>query len=380
MDPASSSTGRDEPPGRGRAPPGRTAPLAALDLGTNNCRLLVARPRDGAFTVIDSFSRAVRLGERVEETGELCAPAMDRALEALAICADKVRRNGVRRMRAVATEACRRARNARPFLERVRSETGLRLDIISAEEEARLAVAGCAPLLDTEADQLLVIDIGGGSTELIWIDFAGTPAHLRARLLMALAPSRRGALDADARARAAGAHIVDWVSAPLGVATLHDRFAHLINPMLRFKAMTECFEAQLARFLPYARRAGPAPPKLQIIGASGTVTTIAGAHLGLRRYDRSIVDGMWLPMAGAMQVIETLVALDDDERERHPGIGADRALLIVAGAAILATVMKLWPAERLRVADRGLREGLLYGLIGESAGGGPRPAEPGTAA
>ncbi len=371
MDHPATQSGRDDGPRRPRAPNGRTPPLAALDLGTNNCRLLVARPRDGGFQVIDSFSRAVRLGERVEETGELGQPAMDRAVDALGVCADKLRRHGVRRMRAVATEACRRARNARAFLDRVRAETGLRLEIITAEEEARLAVAGCAPLLDTDADQLLVIDIGGGSTELIWIDFAGTPAHLRARLLMALAPSRRGALDADARARAAGAHIVDWVSAPLGVATLHDRFAHLINPMLRYKAMTECFEAQLSRFLPYARRDGPAPPKLQIIGASGTVTTIAGAHLGLRRYDRSIVDGMWLPMAGAMQVIDTLVALDDDARERHPGIGADRALLIVAGAAILATVMKLWPAERLRVADRGLREGLLYGLIGDSAGAAP---------
>jgi exopolyphosphatase/guanosine-5'-triphosphate,3'-diphosphate pyrophosphatase len=278
--------------------------LGAVDLGTNNCRLLVARPRDSGFVVIDSFSRAVRLGEGVEESGELNPAAIERAIDALAICADKLRRHGVRRMRGVATEACRRARDGRAFIDRVRRETGLRLDLISAEEEARLAVAGCAPLLDAEADQLMVVDIGGGSTELIWIDLSGTPAHLRPRLLMALAPARRGVLEADARARAAAAHIVDWISAPVGVATLHDRFLHIADPRARFDAMSECFEALIGDFGPFdargrARTEGDGPGRLQIIGASGTVTTIAGAHLGLRRYDRNRVDGAWLPFDGA---------------------------------------------------------------------------------
>ena len=355
---------------RPRWPATRTGHIGALDLGTNNCRLLVARPRGDSFQVVDSFSRAVRLGEGVEESGALSAPAMDRALDALGVCADKLRRNGVRRMRAVATEACRRARNGRAFLERVRRETGLRLDMITAEEEARLAVAGCAPLLDEATEQLLVVDIGGGSTELIWIDLSGTPPHLRRRLLMALAPARRGVLEADARARAAAAHIVDWISAPFGVATLHDRFHHLVDPRARFAAMSDCFEAQVGGFGAYAARGRAAPGKLQIIGASGTVTTIAGAHLGLRRYDRNRVDGLWLPFSSAERVIDEMLALDDVQRLRHPCIGADRALLIVAGAAILSTVMRLWPVERMRVADRGLREGLLYGLIGET---GPTP-------
>jgi len=350
----------------GRPPAQRKAqPLAAIDLGTNNCRLLVARPNPDGFQVIDSFSRIVRLGERVEETGVLSPAAMDRAVEALGVCAEKIRRNGVRRMRAVATEACRRAVNRHQFVERVRAETGLRMDVITAEEEARLAVAGCAPLHEADADHLLVVDIGGGSTELIWIDLSGTPPHLRGRLLMALAPARRGALNADDRARAAAAHIVDWVSAPLGVATLHARFQHLTDARARYDAMRACFEAEVAAFAPFARRTGGAPGAFQIIGASGTVTTLAGAHLGLRRYDRNRVDGMWLPVAGAMAMIEELVALDDAAREHHPGIGADRSLLIVAGAAILATILALWPTEKLRVADRGLREGLLYGLIGE---------------
>jgi exopolyphosphatase/guanosine-5'-triphosphate,3'-diphosphate pyrophosphatase len=357
----------------------RHGALGALDLGTNNCRLLVARPRDSGFHVVDSFSRAVRLGEGVEESGALSAEASDRAIEALAICADKLRRHGVRRMRAVATEACRRARNGRAFLDRVRRETGLRLDLITAEEEARLAVAGCAPLLDPAADQLMVVDIGGGSTELIWVDLSGTPPHLRPRLLMALAPARRGVMEADARARAAAAHIVDWISAPVGVATLHDRFAHLSEPRARFDAMSECFEALVGDFGPYGTRGRAAEGRLQIIGASGTVTTIAGAHLGLRRYDRSRVDGMWLPFDGAERIIDGLLDLDDEARLEHPYIGADRALLIVAGAAILSTIMRLWPIRRLRVADRGLREGLLYAMLGEGAGprrGGATPGRP----
>jgi exopolyphosphatase/guanosine-5'-triphosphate,3'-diphosphate pyrophosphatase len=354
---------------RGHFGAARTPPIAALDLGTNNCRLLVARPRTDGFQVIDSFSRAVRLGERVEETGCLSPAAMDRAIEALRVCADKVRRNGVRRMRAVATEACRRATNRFDFIDRVRAETGLRMDVISAEEEARLAVAGCAPLLDAEAERLLVVDIGGGSTELILLDLSGTPAHLRPRLLMALAPARRGVLEADARARAAGAHILDWISTPLGVATLHDRHAHLADARARYAAMRADFGGQLSRFV---SAAASNHAKLQIIGASGTVTTIAGAYLGLRRYDRNRVDGMWLPASGALAVIEDLLALDDTARQSHPGIGADRSLLIVAGAAIMSVVMDHWPAERIRVADRGLREGLLYALMGETPAR-PRP-------
>lgn len=350
----------------------RQPPYAAIDLGTNNCRLLVARARDDGFQVIDSFSRAVRLGDGVEITGRLDAKAMDRTIEGLGVCAEKIRRHGVRRMRAVATEACRRAENGRAFIERARRETGIRLEVITAEEEARLAVAGCAPLLEADTEQLLVIDIGGGSTELIWIDLSGTPERLRSRLLMALAPPRRGVLEADARARAAAAHIVDWISAPVGVATLHDRYGHIEDASRRFSEMSEFFRSRLGAFAPRERGLSAWAGRRQIIGTSGTVTTIAGAHLGLKRYDRSRVDGMWLPVDGAARVIGELVALNDADRTRHPGIGADRSLLIVAGAAILSSVIDLWPIDRLRVADRGLREGLLYAMIGET---GPRPPQ-----
>lgn len=345
--------------------PARPELFAALDLGTNNCRLLVARRRDNGFQVIDSFSRAVRLGENIGATGELCPQAIRRAMIALTVCAEKMRRHRVRRVRGVATEACRQASNGRAFLDKVRRETGIRLDLITAEEEARLAVAGCAPLLDEAAEELLVLDIGGGSTELIWIDFDGAPAHLRGRLLQALAPRRGGMRDPDDRSRAAASHIVDWISAPAGVATLHERFAELSDPQARFEAMTAHFAEMIQGFAPKNRDSGLRG--IQLIGASGTVTTLAGAHLGLTRYDRRLVDGLWIDTDAIRRLVRELVALSDSARAGHSCIGADRSLLIVAGAAILEALFRLWPVRRMRVADRGLREGILYALMSDAA-------------
>lgn len=339
------------------------APIAALDLGTNNCRLLVARPQGTGFAVIDAFSRAVRLGERVEVSNSLSEAAQARAVKALRICASKIRQHRVRDVRVVATEACRRAENGREFVRRVGRETGLAMDIISAEEEARLAVAGCAPLIDTEAEQLLVFDIGGGSTELIWIDMSGTPPARRENLIRALAPLGRGRNE-TATARAAAAHIADWISVPMGVSTLHDRFDEIAEPAARFGAMADCFEDQLAAFGPRVSAARGMPTsRLQIIGVSGTATTFGALHLGLRAYDRARVDGLWLPADGAGAVAERLLAMNADDRAGHPGIGRGRSELVISGSAILMTVLRLWPVERIRIADRGLREGILYGLI-----------------
>lgn len=340
-------------------------PRAAVDVGSNSVRLLVLDADGGRIT---REMRVTRLGAGVDRTGHLDDAALARTLETLAAFRARWSTYGVRdRVRIAATSAVRDAADRERFFAGVRQVTGVEAEVLSGTEEAALAFAGATGAVAPDGPAA-VLDIGGGSTELIWIDLSGTPPHLRPRLLMALAPARRGVLEADARARAAAAHIVDWVSAPLGVATLHDRFADIEPTRARFEAMTACFEEQLARFIPYARRAEEGRGRFQIIGASGTVTTIAGAHLGLRRYDRSRVDGSWLPYAGAARVIDELISLDDAARMRHPHIGPDRSLLIVAGAAILDTVMRLWPAERLRVADRGLREGLLYALIGEGAG------------
>lgn len=334
-------------------------PVAALDLGTNNCRLLVARPQGKAFEVVDAFSRAVRLGEGVEQSNVLSAEAQDRALKALRICAGKIRHHRVRDHRIVATEACRRAENGPEFVRRVNRETGLTLDIISPEEEARLAVAGCAPLIDPEAEQLLVFDIGGGSTELIWINMSGTPSARRENLVRALAPLGRGRYE-TATARAAAAHIEDWISVPMGVSTLHDRFASIESDAQRFKEMSGHFEERLASFGPCVKAK---PGHLQIIGVSGTATTFGALHLGLQAYDRSRVDGLWLPADAAADVAGGLLEMNHDTRARHPGIGRGRSEFVVSGSAILMTILRLWPVERMRIADRGLREGILYGLI-----------------
>ena len=338
---------------RGEARSRGESPIAALDLGTNNCRLLVARPEGNGFAVMDAFSRAVRLGEGVEASNTLSDEAQDRAIKALRICAGKIRHHRVRDQRIVATEACRRATNGREFVRRVGRETGLSMDIISAEEEARLAVAGCAPLIDKRAEQLLVFDIGGGSTELIWIDMSGTPMGRRENLIRALAPLGRGRNE-TATARAAAAHIADWISIPMGVSTLNDRFAHLPDPAARFSAMSLHFEERLAPFGPYdmGERAR-LTQNLQIIGVSGTATTFGALHLGLRAYDRNKVDGLWLPADGAGEVADRLLQMNVTDRAAHPGIGRGRSELVVSGSAILMTILRLWPVDRMRIATEG---------------------------
>lgn len=338
------------------------APIAALDLGTNNCRLLVAKPEAEGFEVIDAFSRTVRLGEGMEHSNRLAEAAQARAVKALRICASKLRRHRVPDARIIATEACRRATNGRSFVRRVQRETGLRIDIISAEDEARLAVAGCAPLIDPQAEQLLVFDIGGGSTELIWIDMSHTPPSRRQRLIRAMAPVPPG--DDNPTSRAAAAHIRDWISVPMGVSTLADRFSGGAGDAERFMAMSRAFAESLASFAPAMTAAAlDWTGRLQIIGVSGTATTFGALHLGLRSYDRSQVDGLWLDVMRANEITERLVRLGRDGRARDPGVGAGRANLVVPGAAILMTILKMWPVARMRIADRGLREGMLYGLI-----------------
>lgn len=362
-------------PGRSAAPAARRASragagndlddeaprYAALDLGTNNCRLLIARPDGLYFTVLDAFSRNVRLGEGVERSGALSQAAMDRTIDALRICAGKIRRHDVRRARVIATEACRRASNGRAFLRRVRRETGLDMEVITPEQEARLALAGCAPLLDPKAEHLMVFDIGGGSTELIWIDLAGAEdARERENLIMALAPGSGGRERSELR-RAARARIVDWISAPMGVATLHDKFADVADDRSRYALMSWYFEEHITGFRPYADPGSQTQLSgLQIIGASGTVTTLGSIHMGLAKYDRNKVDGMWLGAQDVDRHVSRLIDLGLDGRRAHPGVGPDRAQLVIAGAAILQTILRLWPVPRLRVADRGLREGLLY--------------------
>ncbi|RMH43987.1 MAG: Ppx/GppA family phosphatase [Alphaproteobacteria bacterium] len=326
---------------------------AALDLGTNACRMLVAQPKGASFHVVDSFSKSVRLGAGLEASGRLSRTSMERALAALRICGRKLRDRRVARMRLVATEACRRASNGRHFLRRVSRETGLELELISPEEEARLAVVSCASLVSARTEQLLVVDIGGGSTELVWLDLTAVPPLERPRSIMRL---HAGFHPPESPFPAA--KVVDWISVPLGVATLNDQFRDVADDAARFALMSWFFEENLADFLPYSYDE-PAE-NFQIIGTSGTITTIAATHLGLRRYDRNKVDGLSMTAAQIDSVIRDYLALGPEGRRRDPRIGRDRHTLIMSGSAILQALLRVWPTDRLSVADRGLREGLLY--------------------
>lgn len=325
----------------------------ALDLGTNNCRLLLARPSRRGFRVVDAFSRIIRLGEGVSQTGRLSDAAMRRTIEALRVCAAKLGRNGVERARCVATEACRVASNGREFLHRVEQEVGLKLEVLDRETEAALAVSGCASLIDARADHVLVFDIGGGSSELIWLDVS--------RRGGGAAPSRDGAPRIGTKP-----DITAWTSLPVGVVTLAERFGgHHVTE--------ESFEDMVAFVLSLIRpfealhgfNAMANGGTVHLLGTSGTVTTVAGIHLGLKRYDRQRVDGCWLDIDEIQSVVYGLLSRTYEQRVAEPCIGHERADLVLAGCAILEAILRTWSAERLRVADRGLREGILATLMSE---------------
>jgi len=346
-------------------PDGSRELFAALDLGTNSCRMLIAEPHGAGFRVVDAFSKSVRLGMDLERTGYLSRPAIRRTVAALKTCADKIQHFEVKQTKFIATEACRRAENGREFLNEVQSETGLELEIIRPSEEARLAVISCATLVEPDSKQVLIVDIGGGSTELVWIDVSDVAPENRAAAILKIRPSRRDPqdpVDAD------GARVVDWISVPLGVATLHERYRDVDEDGARFALMSWLFEEHIAEFLPYkSEDLTPLLDGFQIIGTSGTVTTVGAAHLGLQRYDRSKVDGLKMRSTEVDAVVSHFLALGPEGRRNHPGIGRDRTRLIMAGAAILQTLVRIWPTDCIRVADRGLREGMLYSMM-SSAG------------
>ena len=317
--------------------------FAAIDLGTNNCRLLIARPSGDSFMVIDAFSRVVRLGEGLAQTGRLSQAAMDRTLGALQICADKLRRRNVHLARSVATEACRRAENGQEFIERVRDETGICLDIISAKEEARLAVLGCHLLLDSGRGPAMIFDIGGGSTELVLVENDG------------------GAVP----------RIHDWQSVPWGVVSLTETCGAEPSDdsarAARYAHMRELVRDSLAPFAvrvwDWLERDPARRVEMRLLGTSGTVTTLASLYLDLPQYDRRAVDGLIVDAQAMRELSQGLAAMSPAQRRAQPCIGRERSDLVVAGCAILETILDLWPASRLGVADRGIREGILRSLI-----------------
>jgi len=317
--------------------PGAT--YGALDLGTNNCRLLIARPTREGFRVIDAFSRIIRLGEGITASGRLSQGAIDRAVDALAVCRDKMRNRGVTRARLIATEACRSAENAASFLTRVHDELGLQLEIVDRGTEAQLAATGCTPLVDPAAQGVILFDIGGGSSELV-----------------RLGPSRATPYGPPAP------EIRSWISLPVGVVTLAERYGGTRVDLPLFERMV----AEVVPLIePFAVEHGPVLDGVHMLGTSGTVTTIAGVHLGLDRYDRRRVDGCWLSGEEVTQVVDRLLAMSYEDRIASPCIGTERADLVLAGCAILEAIRRAFPCPRLRVADRGLREGMLVQMMRE---------------
>jgi exopolyphosphatase/guanosine-5'-triphosphate,3'-diphosphate pyrophosphatase len=324
----------------------RASFYGALDLGTNNCRLLIATPRDHGFRVVDAFSRIVRLGEGVGANGRLSDAAMARAIEALKVCGTKLVDRNVTRVRMIATEACRTAENGEEFIDRVKRETGLTLQILSRENEARLAVAGCASLVDPTASGVILFDIGGGSSEVVWIDLAS-----------------RG----DGRRRRMADRIRTWASLPVGVVNISERHGNGRDiTATQFATMVDEVSTMLTGF-PEGAELDAAVKRggIHMLGTSGTVTTLAGIHLKLPRYDRRRVDGTWLAGDRVAGLIRDLVAMGHDERVANPCIGRERADLVLAGCAILEAIRRRWPCERMRVADRGLREGVLVEMMAE---------------
>ena len=314
-----------------------TATYAALDLGTNNCRLLVARPTPDGFRVVDAFSRIIRLGEGVAASGRISEAAIMRAVEALLVCRQKMRARGVGRARLIATAACRAAENGEEFRSRVAKEAGLELEIIDSATEARLAATGCTELFDPAANGIILFDIGGGSSELVRLN----RSH----------PGRSGPPSPD---------IVGWASLPVGVVTLAERHGGRIVSREIYQAMVEEVAILVDRF---AVEHGSDLGAFHMLGTSGTVTTIAGVFLRLARYDRRRVDGCWLSDDEISRVVAELMAMSFEERAANPCIGAERADLVLAGCAILDAIRRAFPCPRLRVADRGLREGMLVEMM-----------------
>lgn len=331
--------------GSGRSKSPKPSNYAALDLGTNNCRLLIAREMGESFRIIDSYSRVVRLGQGLAATGRLSEESMDAAVEAIAVCAAKIKSKRVKRWRCVATEACRRASNGEAFLARVKARTGISLEIISPRVESRLAVMGCLNLVDPTKDVSLVIDIGGGSTELSWVD-------------------GRKLRDDQTIHKIHRPPISAWASLPIGVVTLSERVPEIDDKEVWYDSLRDVVRQTIkeqgceTRFTNLFQQG-----RGHIIGTSGTITSLAGIHLKLPYYQRDKVDGLWLRSADAVSVARDMGSRSFEDRAKEPCIGHDRANLLVAGCAITDVLCENWPSKMIRVADRGLREGMLIGLM-----------------
>jgi len=328
---------------------GKSQYFGAVDLGTNNCRLLIARSMPQGFQVVDSYSNVVRLGAGLASTGKLAEPNMDAAVEAIKACAAKMKAKSVKRWRCIATQACREASNGEEFLQRVKTETGLGFETISPRVEARLSVMGCINIIDLEKDVALVIDIGGGSTELSWVDV-------------------RKLRNNNISRRISRPPISAWTSLPVGVVNLSEMYPETPDDLEGwFASMKKRVHEEIEKKNYASQFANSfAEGRGHLVGTSGTITSLAGVHLKLPYYQRNKIDGIWVQSTDILDTISSLANMPLERRQSEPCIGTDRATMLMAGCAILDVIYELWPSERIRVADRGLREGMLMGLMNKT--------------
>ena len=311
--------------------------FAAIDLGTNSCRLVIASPTPASLRIVETFSKITRLGEGIINDNELSRPAMRRTINALKVCAGVIEEYApIYRSRFVATAACRRAKNCKEFLDLVKKETGLTIETISSKEESRLAVVGCIPLLNRNIRRALVFDIGGGSTEI-----------------------------SLARVTNSGKTFIEgFVSLPYGVVTISEAFPSQDMTALAYDTIIERTHKLLKEFdEKYNIREAIKNQEIQIIGTSGTVTVLGAVHLNLPRYNRSAVDGISITRQDIDRAIAKIKRLGDEGRKKHPCIGAQKADLTMAGCAIIEGLCSFWPIEEITVADRGIREGILLDMM-----------------
>jgi exopolyphosphatase/guanosine-5'-triphosphate,3'-diphosphate pyrophosphatase len=310
---------------------------AAIDLGTNSCRLVVATPTTTSFRVVETFSKVVRLGEGIIQDNELSPRAMKRTVQALKVCRGVIDEYmPITASRFVATAACRRAKNVAQFVEMVKRDAGIELEVISSKEEARLSVVGCLPLLNRNIKRVLVFDIGGGSSQI-----------------------------SLARVTDGGKTFIEgFVSLPYGVVTVSEAFAGHEMSKLEYSTVLERTQSILAEFEEkYHIREAIANQEIQVIGTSGTVTVIGAVHLRLPRYNRSAVDGIAISAPDIEATISRIKKMGTEGRCKHPCIGQSKSDLTVAGCAIIEGLTTFWPISEITVADRGIREGILLDLM-----------------
>lgn len=308
--------------------------LAAIDLGTRNCRLIIAKHHGGQIEIVDLFSRFVCLGEGVAQSRRLGRKAMERTITVLKQCAKRLSHYPNVVFSGVTTDAVRRAENAQSFLRRVARETGLKLEMIDEKEEAYYEVLGCARVLDMRKKRHIIFDIGGGSSEIILCS-----------------------LDQEKRVR-----IDEMLSLPYGVVNLYESVDKLT--FTSYTSIVEEVQNLCRRFLVahLGDLASQDVSAFQVIGTSGTTTTVAAMHHNLKMYDRERVDGTSLCFEDVQKVIHYVQSLSPAERRSNAFCGHVEDDLVLTGFAILEGILRAVPCMYFTVTDAGVRDGLIRTL------------------